>query len=570
MSNKKIFRIFILFTIVSVILLSQLTCAGMKPPQNPIFKTSIGGVSDAALNRMWDVYGRIVDDAVQRFGNEPPYFEMIGQKLMWSGLEDDKNTFRQKLIDHPCSKEGYLWSWATEEGWPTHHARHYENNAKYILGVYRYLCWTQDEKFLGEMDTTTNISDFPEQEDASKGMSLLAKIRLAMKFQLEEMEGKNGLAIITDPEVDGTIDSKPSDYWDNLRVGYKSAFINIYFYASLEAMAQIEESLGESKTAEKYREIAKQVKKNFNETFWNPKTQRFALCVDREGTMWDFGFTYLNTEAMFYGLPDKEKTKVIYDWMDGKRIVKSDIQTVKGKKTGSVGKDIYALKWAPRSNTRAIESIQVDGKYWWWDIGGAITVGGENPSAAWTEHLENGGAIFYTSYYDILARINYLGSDNAWRRLSTILKEFAKDELRRDPPNNRGAPWKWGITGEFPESGLVPVTFIYGIMGISADIENLNVKPNLPKQMSHAAVREVVYKSVKHSISARINAKGEITSVDILAEKEGTQRNLVIGNLIPNKKYKLSADKNTQWKIADENGEIIISRTKAKKIQLRS
>lgn len=146
-----------------------------------------------------------------------------------------------------------------------------------------------------------------------------------------------------------------------------------------------------------------------------------------------------------------------------------------------------------------IESIKVDGKYWWWHLGNKITV---DHNASYGEHLENGGAIFYVSHYDMMARLRTFGPDHAWQRFEGILKEFRVDQLKRDPKNNKGSAWKWGIIGEFPESGLVPATLALGFMGLDASPEALVVNPRLPQTLPWMEVRHVNYRGGTYRIRA--------------------------------------------------------------------
>jgi len=304
---------------------------------------------------------------------------------------------------------------------------------------------------------------------------------------------------VTDPKCDGTVDGMPSDYWDNFRFGYKSAYVNIYFYGSLLAMAALEESLDEGARAAELRALAGRVKQNFSSTFWDDENGRFIGCVDVTGRKWDFGFTYLNLEALTYGLATEAQARQIFAWLDGRRIIATDKQQVGNRMTGATAAEIYALGWAPVSCTRAIESIKVDGKYWWWHLGNRITADG---NASYGEHLENGGAIFYVSHYDLMARLNTFGAENAWQRFEGILAEHRKDGLKRDPKNNRGAAWKWGIIGEFPESGLVPATIALGFMGLDATADALVVNPRLPKALPWLDVKHVNYRGGIYSIRA--------------------------------------------------------------------
>ena len=359
---------------------------------------SLGGdeLDERQLNRMWSVFGTADGGVVPTQGNEAGWAEWNALKFTWSTEDADLETMREMLLTYPMSEGGYVWSWKTEEGWPTHHYRHFDTNSKYILGVWRYAMWQGGRDFLESIDPKT----FPNQHDAatadiSKGMTVIEKCRLAMKYQLKDLKGRGGLLIIPAEASDGTVDGKPTDYWDNFLFGHKSAYANIYFYASLNAMRELELLLGNASVAERYGQLIPKVKQAFNAAFWDVEKGRYIGCVDVDGRTWDLGFTYLNLEAITYGLSDKEQAARVFEWLDGDRVIESDLQTVNGNETGVTGKDIYDLRWAPRATTKAVEAVPVDGKCWWWDLEDQITVDGPRPSAAYGEHGENGGAIFY-------------------------------------------------------------------------------------------------------------------------------------------------------------------------------
>ncbi len=506
-----------------------------------IFKSGAAGDISQQMNLMWAIFGRGENVKLTTFGNEPGWYEWMARKHCWSDTPKYREVLHRFLVDWPQAKDGCIWTWGTEEGWPTHHVRHNENNAKYILAAWRYYCWQDGPKFLNELDSTTTNSVISNQSDVSNGRTVLQKLRAAMDYQLTTLEGQSGLAIVRDPACDGTVDGMPSDYWDNFRFGYKSAYLNIYFYASLLAMADLEASLGVPQRAKELTALSKRVKETYSKTFWDAKNGRFIGCVDRTGRSWDFGFTYLNLEAITYGLASDQQAAQIFEWLDGKRIIADDKQKIGDRMTGATDAEIYALQWAPLSTTRAVESIKVDGKYWWWHLGNKITV---DHNASYGEHLENGGAIFYVSHYDMMARLRTFGSDNAWQRFEGILNEFRKDQLKRDPKNNKGAGWKWGIIGEFPESGLVPATIALGFMGLSASPDALIVKPHLPQALPWLEVRHVNYRGASYSV----RADNEMIRIKGLSQSAGPD--------------KVKCDDQAAVLLPAEGEEIIISRIK--------
>jgi len=485
-----------------------------------VFQSSVGGDFDQHMNGLWDTFGKIVDEAVYRFGNEPTWYEWMGLKLMWSDLKSDQDHFLSLMQHWAMDEDGYLWSWADNENWPTGEDnppgyRHYDNNPKYILGIYRYLMWSGDDSVLYNSDQTTSVNSSvnpAKKTDVSNGMTILDKLRKAMDFMLVQYDAGQGLLKIRDPRNNGTDEGHPSDYWDNHLNGYLNSTINTYFYAALKAMAVIERRVGDplSKAAT-YDQMAGVVKTSFNTLFWNETTKRYVSTVDINGTKWDFGSTYLQFEALYYGLSDETKAADIFDWMDGTRVVSSDMFDGKG----ATGAEIYnKFKWAAVANTKPLESYSnpTTGNDWWESIRGQIRIRDEYcipcgtvepPNASWGIHLENGGAILYTSFYDIMSRFMYKNANDAHKRMLAITHEYGIDNLKRDPGG-----WIMGIIGEYPESGLVPTVFLYGYLGLDAVEQGLIIKPDFPIQMSSAKINELNYYGNVFDIEAKASASG--------------------------------------------------------------
>ncbi len=182
------------------------------------------------------------------------------------------------------------------------------------------------------------------------------------------------------------------------------------------------------------------------------------------------------------------RDRLIYSWLDGERTIRGDVST---------GKDIYVFKIAPRSTTIPVESIE---PYWWYDINGAISIG-PGGKANFGEHLENGGAIFYTSFYDLMGRLRWISPDDAVRVFDRIMSEFHVDQLRRDPANSKGIRWKLGVIGEFPESGLVPTFPLYGLLGASARSDGLHIRPRIPRHFDWICVKDVDFRGYSYRIN---------------------------------------------------------------------
>lgn len=456
-----------------------------------LFDCSQRGPLIAGLNNMWYAYGSAVNevhlDYVTWGQSKRPFESGVSymgnaEWIAWDALEmgwthsRELEELRAKWLDYPLDPDGYVWACP---GDPRHlfHNRHYDNNACYINGIVHYYFQTGDDAFM-------------QHRCAATGKTNLEKVRLAMRYQLEQLGGTNGVLTITDPEVQGTSASKSGNYWDYYKLGYQSAFDNAEFYRSLQSMARLERAMGGTEQAAEYAALAAKTKDKFNELFWNDATGRYIGCIDANGVRRDYGFTFVNLHALGYGLADPPRARRILDWLDGKRIVDGDTST---------GSDIYHFKLGPRSNT-----IDMAGVPDWVE-----TWGGELDPARQGKYgmqIQNGGSIFYTSYYDLAARLRYQGIDGAMKRLEGIMAEFEKDELRRIDSNHVGHTLILGVLLCFPESGLVPMFYVDGIMGLRPGAEGLWINPSLPCGWEWAAVNSYWFRGKEYAIRADATA----------------------------------------------------------------
>jgi hypothetical protein len=175
--------------------------------------------------------------------------------------------------------------------------------------------------------------------------------------------------------------------------------------------------------------------------------------------------------------------------VDGKRIIEGE---------NSTGEDIYHFKVSARTNTVGIETVEEEGLHYWWYNGHPFNDVLPGHWGLYGQQMQNGGTIFYTSHYDVAGR-TFLSADLAMERFNAIMEEFHIDSLRRDPRT------KWGfylvsINGEFPESGLVPATFLSHIMGIQPAVKGLKIDNSLPSDMTYAGVREYHYNNKVYHI----------------------------------------------------------------------
>lgn len=427
----------------------------------------------------------------------PDWKEWQTRILCWSANPEVRRQADYLRKVYPIQPDGYVNTWGDTVGWPfpfedkdkdgrnDFDTRHFTTNSGLVLGCANHALWSRDPAFIADA---------------------LPRARRAMEYQLNQLQGETGLLIANAKGHEGKAMGIGSNYWDILPFGLKDAYSNIYFYASLGAMAKLEElasdlgvtSTERGRTPDELRAVREKARAEYQRTFWDDKAGRFVGCVDIDGIAHDYGFTFVNMEAAAYGLADKDQVARIYRWLETQ-------PTATGKA------DTYS-RWifAPRCSTEfnpphsifnpRFPMLPTD-KPSWWHFGWR--------GSGYEDQCQAGGAILYTSYYDVMARVQYVDVENAWRRFREILARYAEpDHLSGGSPLYRGersqggpTPGNVGVESEFPESGLVPASFLYAFLGIEPQVEGLVIAPRLPAELREAGVKHLAYAGRMYTVT---------------------------------------------------------------------
>jgi hypothetical protein len=374
------------------------------------------------------------------------------------------------------------------------------NNVNFIRGCSHYFNWTRDLTFL---------------------RSQMPRIRTAMRYMMSEFdtrkrkcvytiwpghEGRSGVRLDREGKKQILVgEGIGSDYWDLLPFGGEDALATVYYYDAVLTLAQLEQEIARhpqwtvSRGADAFDPAdlcrhAAEVREYGGQRFWNEETGRFGT-VDLDGVLHDYGFTFLNNEAIYYGFATQTQAKSIRDWISGRRIVEEDTST---------GSDIFHWRFGPRSTTKR----NLDYYFWAWS----------NPETIpWGYQVQDGGAVLGFSYHDLMARLMVEGPDNAWQRLQEILKwfdetqaaggyrEYYKDRARGTMQGGNTAGGL-GLDREFFESVMVPQVMIYGFLGLHPTAEGFWINPKLPKDWPSLTI-------------SRIHLHDEILDVSVQAKE---------------------------------------------------
>ena len=385
--------------------------------------------------------------------------------------------------------------------------RHDTTGQLFVRGCATYFLWTRDLNFLRR-----NID----------------RMRTALRYVMTEHQalernhvfntwvghdGRSGLKIGPDGKKEILYGRGIGDnYWDLLPFGYKDCYASILYYDALKLMAGIERNVREHPEwdvavgplafdPDELLRHAAEVKTEGNKLFWNPKTGRFVPNVDVDGKIHDYGFTFLNLEAVYYDFATSEHAREIVSWINGDRTVRGDT---------AQGPDIYDWRFAPRATTKR----NVEYYYWGWSGPESIPWGGQ---------VQDGGAVLGFSYHDLMARLKVLGPDNVWSRLKEIIKWFDEvqaaggyrkyyDGTRAGSLQGSGTAGGLGLDCEFFESVLVPQIMIDGFLGFSPATDGFALDPRLPSDWPELTVDRIRF----HDHVFRIRTTGAV--VEILNE----------------------------------------------------
>ena len=357
----------------------------------------------------------------------------------------------------------------------------------------------------------------------------LPKVRSSISFYLKHLKGESGL--LTVGELVGhegyraqTGQGIGNGYWDIQITPAVNLYSNIYFYRALEATIYLEKTakaLGvtaENPTVllwdntpytydysvEALESLFSEVKANMEKDvedggFWNPETGRFVPGINPEPwedtnaeKYYDFGWTTYNLEALAAGIGTDAQVKSVLDWISGERIVDGEDAT---------GEDIYTWEFAPVVNT-------VNNRdYLFW----AYT------PLPYGDQLQNGGAVLYLEYYDLMSRLRAYGGDGVFDRFKLLQKWYDKvsaaggegETFYYTYYEQEGIVLEgWdgngqiGIDTVFMESTIMATAMPDAFYGMKAkDYYTLDFNPALPTKLNYMKMENVVFRGAKLDVT---------------------------------------------------------------------
>jgi len=389
-------------------------------------------------------------------------------------------------------------------------------NTTLINAVHKFYTWSGDDAYLARM---------------------MPRLRRAMIFLNEHLQGRAEGLLDQEWFVghDGLGGDKPghgliASYWDLLPAGRWDIESSMQYYHALKAMAELErvaakrgikvsavDVLGpDSRTRIAYREtprsleaIAKRVKARCEQVFWDAKTGRFVRNVDTNGKQHDYGLVHFNVLALAFGIGTDAQRASIVSWLNGSRVVPGDT---------SQGADIYHWRFGPRMTT-----VQNEDYYFWPWIFDRRNFPNAAPNYVFGNQMQNGGAVPFTSLFDLMARCgtgDQREIDRAYERTLQIKSWF--DDVKAaggkgtqfyrayyDGHPERGMqqspnPGGIGLDHEFLSDGSLGTEFLlHAFLGVDASEDGiLSVTPAVPSQLDKIGVTNVYFRGNHVTVEA--------------------------------------------------------------------
>lgn len=439
----------------------------------------------------------------------------------------------------------------------------------------------------------------------------LNRCREAVMFMAYNLGGESGLVDLSyfighngGVIADGVAETIASSYWDVLSMPPKSLYAQVLYYQTLKNMAYLEKAAAAegitkdapvikrvaggtveySFTAETLLEMANRVAQEVQKPvdtasktgFFDTQKGRFIEGFNKHGNVVDYGSTIFNNMAVSAGMATQEQGEQVVAWISGERIVEGDdaIGAV-GDPDEYLSYGIYDYEFAPRTTT-----VKNSEQY---TTGHAMEA-----SKAYGASCQDGGAILFTSYYDMMARLQTEGADNAYSRLKGIRDWYLKIYNYAQENGYSGANFyrsyymselglslqgmgtagSLGLDAEFIENAIVYSVVPFGFFGLeSVEKDTLSVSPQLPSELSFWRMENLMFNGVRYDLevgqdyaileSIRGNTDGLKCTLCIPAKSE-TPKVYQNGTLLPSSAYTV------------EDGSVVITVDfRAQKIQVR-
>ncbi|MBO4251798.1 MAG: hypothetical protein J5911_03945, partial [Clostridia bacterium] len=372
----------------------------------------------------------------------------------------------------------------------------------------------------------------------------ISNYRKALLFLIYNLGGESGLVDLSKFVghnggiiSDGVKNTIASSYWDVLSLSPKSLYAQVLYYQTLEDALFLENALKAENISEEWptiklfdeREVSfslttdriaalmqsvkskvqAPVDKSAKTGFYDTAKGRFIEGFNMHGDVVDYGSTIFNDMVVAANMATTEQAKSVCAWINGDRIVGSDnARGYKGDMEDPDNAGIYDYVFAPRVTT--VKNYE---QY----------TSGHAPEADYFygESCQDGGAILFTSYYDMMARFITNGTEDAFKRLSAIkewylevynynLKEMSDipSEFYRNYYDElgiflqgSGVTGSLGLDSEFLENAIIYAIVPFAFFGLEGTSDGLlSVTPSLPNGLKFWRMENLMFRNIRYDL----------------------------------------------------------------------
>jgi hypothetical protein len=183
------------------------------------------------------------------------------------------------------------------------------------------------------------------------------------------------------------------------------------------------------------------------------------------------------------------------------------------------------------------------------------------------DNCQYGGAIMYTSFYDLMARIDTNGKDDAFARLTAIQQWYQEVydyyvangsnpyDFYRYYYDNKGIQCQGmgeagavGLDREFLESFLPVSAVAYGFFGIEANGTTLEIAPELPEELDYWKMENLLFGGTKYDLTIFDNA---VSINTVRGDAEGLYVQVVLDAPKAGEKVYINGVENNRYTIKD-------------------
>ncbi|MBI4471675.1 MAG: hypothetical protein HY646_03340, partial [Acidobacteria bacterium] len=189
-------------------------------------------------------------------------------------------------------------------------------NGVHMLGRWHKGCGDAEDVFM--LDTGAHIAlaiyhHFVHTGDRAWLKKMFPTACRAVNLILRMDRDRDGLI---EAQTTGLPNSRASNFWDEIKYGYKDAYANVWLYGALKAMVELCELVSDRQQRGRYQRHLNRLYRAFNRQLWNPKTNRYVGWIDIRGGLHDAFYVSPNLLAIIFGLAPPRRAISILQGID--------------------------------------------------------------------------------------------------------------------------------------------------------------------------------------------------------------------------------------------------------------